>query len=90
MSDHDAYSWHEAMDRAHTLTQSVSDQLCDHPVINSDPELFKLAVAAENALSDLYQATSNKAPHMKAAVQSIMGAIDRAIAPGPTEKERDA
>jgi hypothetical protein len=61
----DDFAWHEAMDRTSLLLSTFNTFVCEHPVME-DYELSLLAGAASNALFRLYQATAEKAPHMKA------------------------
>lgn len=51
----DAFHKHEAMDRAWMFADMLGDQLADHPYIESDPALKKMAEDAIGSLYKLYQ-----------------------------------
>ena len=50
---------HEAMDRAFIQAENVGVYLVDHPLVALDPESYKLAIVAQNALFSLYQRIPN-------------------------------
>lgn len=50
---------HEAMDRAFVQAENVETYLVNHPLIALDPESYKLALVAQNALYSLYQRIPN-------------------------------
>jgi hypothetical protein len=52
----DNYGRHEVMHMASFLMCAVDTELCEHEQIKNNPEWFKLADAALQALFDLYQA----------------------------------
>jgi hypothetical protein len=55
MAELDDYHAHEALDRAHTLCESVCLQLLEHPYIKANPEHTALVERAVDALAQLYQ-----------------------------------
>lgn len=59
----DAFYWHEALDRTHTINVMLESLLLEHPVIDQHIELLELAEKASDALHALYQAIGNATPN---------------------------
>lgn len=55
----DAFSVHEALDRAAMFSYMVDQWLVQHPVITQKPKLLKKAEKAAEILADLYQGIGN-------------------------------
>lgn len=54
------FGFHEALHMASFFAAAVDKQLCDHPAIMRDPELRAQAIAAVEAIGDLYQMLGKK------------------------------
>lgn len=52
----DAFYAHEALHTSHVLMDTWSDHVHDHPYVQANPELTKLASEALDAMMKLYQA----------------------------------
>ena len=50
------FGCHEVLTMSAYLLNNVTEELCDHPAILQDRNLFKLAHEAESALATLYSA----------------------------------
>lgn len=50
-----SYGCHEALHMSSFLAEAVSEQLCEHPAIEANPDWYRLASIAATALADLYQ-----------------------------------
>ena len=55
-----SFGCHEALHTASVLAAVVEEHLVDHPAIVLDPECFRLASRAAEALADLYQAIGRR------------------------------
>lgn len=62
----DDFSWHEAMDRTHCISEMLDRFVYEHDVMHQHNDLRALANKAIEAVEKLYQAIGRKAPHMKA------------------------
>lgn len=52
----DPFSQHEALDRAHLLTEILHRHLADHPFIRAHPDLAARCARIGEAMAALYQA----------------------------------
>ncbi|KQV34449.1 MULTISPECIES: hypothetical protein [unclassified Rhizobium] len=57
------FGCHEAMHVASMMSDLVDDRLCRHPAVLRDPDFFRVALEAQEALWTLYQAIGTK--HME-------------------------
>ena len=56
----DRYHYHEAIDRVEMLREILENSVSSHVVIDTSPELKKLADKVEDSLSMLYNGVSNE------------------------------
>lgn len=52
--------WHEALDRAHCVSEIIQSMLLDHPAISQTKDIRVYIEDAQNKIGEAYQLLGNK------------------------------